>query len=145
MPCTGIRVRTQLHFILCQIFRYIHILSDFSDIFLHNPIQPDRDFNSFFQWCKKHCTMCKILPTGKFHCIAQCVILSHTNHSFLCTIHSTCAMSEMESALLREGTLLPSLRQPQRSYRWWEAGPSCKKKTPSFPSIMALQQLSKFA
>ena len=22
MPCTGIRVRTQLHFILCQIFRY---------------------------------------------------------------------------------------------------------------------------
>ena len=46
MPCTGIRVRTQLHFILCQIFRYIHILSDFSDIF---PIQPDRDFNSFFQ------------------------------------------------------------------------------------------------
>ena len=49
MPCTGIRVRTQLHFILCQIFRYIHILSDFSDIFLHNPIQPDRDFNSFFQ------------------------------------------------------------------------------------------------
>ena len=49
MPCTGIRVRTQLHFILCQIFRYIHILSDFPDIFLHNPIQPDRDFNSFFQ------------------------------------------------------------------------------------------------
>ena len=58
MPCTGIRVRTQLHFILCQIFRYIQILSDFSDIFLHNPIQPDRDF-------KKHCTMCKILPKGK--------------------------------------------------------------------------------
>ena len=49
MPCTGIRVRTQLHFILCQIFRYIHILSDFSYIFLHNSIQPDRDFNSFFQ------------------------------------------------------------------------------------------------
>ena len=37
MPCTGIRVRTQLHFILCQIFRYIHILSDFPDIFYMTP------------------------------------------------------------------------------------------------------------
>ena len=64
MPCTGIRVRTQLHFILCQIFRYIHILSDFPDIFYITPYNLI-GISIVSSSAVMQKAMCKILANGK--------------------------------------------------------------------------------
>ena len=99
MPCTGIRVRTQLHFILCQIFQIFSAQphprwSGFSTVSPSLLRMFKLIWASSFLPLHCACAMCKILQNAKFHCIAQCIIPAHTNHSFLCTTQSTCARNE---------------------------------------------------